>query len=174
MPDEPAQNPVEQFTRFWTDFMNRSGAPGESTNGSEAAPAFGPAARQMQRILFDAMSKYAEDFMRSEQYLKVMKQTMDQSLAFKRVMDDFLTQAHRGVMSPTRDDVDDIASLLRGIEERVFERLGRIEERVAAMEAFQRSDRGANASPAQRRSVDAGSADEPARASSKGSKGKRP
>ncbi len=174
MPDEPSQNPVEQFTRFWSEFMNRSGGPAESTNGSEAAPAFGPAARQMQRMFFDAMAKYAEDFMRSEQYLKMMKQTMDQSLAFKRMMDEFLTKAHRGVMSPTRDDVDDIASLLRGIEERVFERLGRIEERVAAVEEFQRGVRGASASPAQRRSADLGPSDKPARTSSKGSKGKRP
>jgi hypothetical protein len=88
----------------------------------------------MQQLFFDAMASYADDFMRSEQFLEMMKKSMDQSLQFKRLVDDFLTKVHRAIQAPVQCDIDDLASLLRGIEERVFERLGRIEERVAAVE----------------------------------------
>lgn len=125
-----------EFFKFWTDVMSRAGGMGTQSpqSGNGTAPAFNPMARHMQQALFDAMAKYADEFMRSEQFLEMMKKSMDQSLQFKRLVDDFLMKAHRTVQSPVQGDIDDLASLLRGIEERVFERLGRIEERVAAVE----------------------------------------
>lgn len=151
--DEHLQNPAEQFTKFWADFMSRTGTPTESSNGSGPSPAFSPTAKQMQRIFFDAMAQYADEFMRSEQFLAMMKQSMDQSLKFKQLIDEFLTGAHRSMQSPVQKDIDDIASLLRGIEERIFERLGRLEEKVAAVEEVQRSGRSAGASRAKRPSA---------------------
>lgn len=151
--DKQPQNPAEFFTEFWTDFMSRSGAASESSNGSGVSPAFSPTAKQMQQMFFDAMAKYAEEFMRSEQFLTSMKQTMDQSLKFKQLVDDFLTKAQRSMQSPVSADIDDMASLLRGIEERIFERLGRLEEKIAAVEEQQRSGRDAEASRAKRPSA---------------------
>lgn len=148
------QRQADPFSSFWNEFMSRVGVDG---NGASAgtAPAFNEGAKQMQRIFFDAMAKYAEDFMRSEQFMTAMKQTMDQSLQIKAMFDDFLVKAQRGMQSPVRADVDDIASLMRGIENRVLKRLDALEDKVAAVEELQRGGRGVKASPTKRPSVTA-------------------
>lgn len=159
MASDASTNPAEQMTKFWTDMMAQmgqaaaqGGMPGASTNGRSAgsAPAFTDAAKSMQRAFFDAMAKYFDDFMRSEQFLDHMKQTMDQSIQMKKMMDDFLIQAQTTLQSPVRGDVEDLAHLLRGIEERLFDRLDKLEEKVAAVEERQGAGRDAKASGASR------------------------
>jgi hypothetical protein len=170
MAPDASANPAEQFTRFWTDMMAQMGqaaSQGAKSNGHEPAPAYTDAAKSMQRAFFDAMAKYFDDFMRSEQFLEHMKQTMEQSIAMKRMMDDFLIQAQTSLQSPVRGDVEDLAHLMRGIEERLFDRLDRLEEKVAAVEERQGAERGAKASGASR------SADSPAGSRSPKKKGRR-
>lgn len=146
---------ADPFSSFWNEFMSRVGVDG-SSGAAATAPAFSDAAKQMQRIFFDTMAKYAEDFMRSEQFLTAMKQTMDQSLQMKKMFDDFLVKAQRGMQAPARGDVDDVAGLLRGIETRVLDRLDKLEEKVAAVEeSHGRGGRGVKASPTKRPSVTA-------------------
>ncbi|MBX3393965.1 MAG: hypothetical protein KF841_01220 [Phycisphaerae bacterium] len=160
---------TDPFANFWNEFMSRVGVDGSAANnGAGPVPAFTESSRQMQRIFFDTMAKYADDFMRSEQFLTAMKQTMDQSLQMKRLFDDFLVKAQRGMQAPVRADVDDIASLMRGIENRVLNRLDALEEKVAAVEESQRSGRGVKASLTKRPSVSATRAKRQA-----GGKGKR-
>lgn len=163
MASDAPNNPAEQFTQFWTNMMAQMGQaaaqagmpgmqpmPGAAAPTNGSAPAFTDAAKAMQRAFFDAMAKYFDEFMRSEQFLEHMKQTMDQSIAMKKMMDDFLIQAQTSLQSPVRGDVEDLAHLLRGIEERLFDRLDKLEEKVAAVEERQNAGRGAVASGASR------------------------
>jgi len=138
----------EPFVKFWNDFLTKAGV--EYPHSDSASPAFSDAAKQMQRVFFDSMAKYAEEFMRSEQFLTAMKQTMDQSLQMKKVFDDFLVKAQRGVQAPVRADVDDIASLMRAIENRVLNRLDALEDKIAAVEVSQEEGRGADTKKASR------------------------
>lgn len=139
-----SNNPAEQWMQYWTDAMKQAGMtppqmPGATTSGEPAA-AFTDQAKQMQRTFFDAMARYCDDYMRSEEFLKQMKQSMDASLAFKKMMDDFLVKAQSNMQSPVRGDVEDLAHMLRGIEERIFDRLDRLEEKVAAVEEQQQAE----------------------------------
>ncbi len=146
---------ADPFGSFWNEFMSRVGVDGNQNTAAGAAPAFNEGAKQMQRIFFDTMAKYAEEFMRSEQFLSAVKQSMDQSIQIKQMFDDFLVKAQRGIQAPVRGDVDDIASLMRGIENRVLKRLEAIEDKVAAVEESKRSGRAVKASPTKRPSVTA-------------------
>jgi len=153
MAPDASANPTEQFTQFWTDMVSQMGKSGPgvgATNGREPAPAFPDASKAMQRAFFDGMSRYFDEFMRSEQFLEHMKQTMDQSIAFKKMMDDFLIQTHTTLQMPVRGDVEDIAHLLRGIEERLITRLDKLDEKVAAVEERHGAGRDAKASGASR------------------------
>ncbi len=157
MASDASANPTEQISRFWTDMMAQmgqaaahAGMPGGATNGRQPAPAYDDAAKSMQRAFFDAMAKYFDEFMRSEQFLEHMKQTMDQSIAMKKMMDDFLIKTQTTMQSPVRGDVEDLAHLLRGIEERLFDRIDRLENKVAAVEDRQGAGRDAKASGASR------------------------
>ena len=156
MMTDGAANPAEQFVRFWSDMMSQAGQAAGIAGGAAnpqpqaAAPAFTEQAKAMQRAMFDAMSRYFDEFMRSEQFLEQMKQTMQQSLAVKKMMDEFLIRAQTTLQSPVRGDVEDLAQLLRGIERRVLDRLDSLEAKVAAVEERQSPERGAAARQAPR------------------------
>lgn len=92
------------------------------------------AVKQMRQMFFDAWAQYAEQFMRSEQFLTAMKQAMDNALAFRQQMDQFLTQGVRNMQMPARSDADHIVLLLRSLEDRVMQRLDQLDARVSAME----------------------------------------
>jgi hypothetical protein len=147
--NDRSQSATDPFSKFWGDFFSRVGM------SPSAAPAQAPspskeAVQQMQRVFFDALAKYCDDFMRSEQFLKMMKETMDRSLAFKQQVDQFLSQVQRGMQSPAKADMDDLGGLLRSIEERLLSRLSAVEDKVAAVEETRRTGRSARASQAQR------------------------
>lgn len=146
---------TDPFSQFWTDFFGRMGQAPEAARAAMPSPdASNEMVKQMQRVFFDAMAKYCEDYMRSEQFLTMMKQTMDRSLAFKQQLDQFLGQAQKGMQAPARADIDDLAGTLLKIEERVLDRLDALERRVnqgaAAVEGPRRAKRAAGASRAAR------------------------
>lgn len=149
MTDNNFSTATEPFARFWTDLLSRMGPAGMAA----AANPSPDAAKQMQRTFFDAFARYCDEFMRSEAFLKSMRETMDRSLAFKKQMDQFLTQAHRGMQSPAKVDFDDLSTLLRNIEQRLLARLAALEDKVAAVEDANRTDSGAKASRAPRPAV---------------------
>ncbi|RIK62169.1 MAG: hypothetical protein DCC65_17900 [Planctomycetota bacterium] len=144
-PETPHPNPAEAFTQFWSDMFSRMGMTGA---GVSAGPMSPEGAKQMQRIFLDTMARYFDEFMRSDQFLSMMKETMDRSLAFKQQVDQFLTQLYRGAQMPAKTDVDDISGLLRSIEKNVLDRLSRLEEKVAAVEDSRPTGSGAGASRA--------------------------
>ena len=123
---------TDAFAQFWGDMLNRMGTPVGTPGAMPSPPP--EALKQMQRVFLDAMAKYCDDFMRSEQFLQMMKQTMDRSLAFKQQLDQFLGSAQKGMQAPARADIDDLAGTLLKIEERVLDRLDSLENKVAAME----------------------------------------
>lgn len=147
---QQSPSPVEMMTQFWTDLFDKMGA-GPSARGSMPGMGASPdIAKQMQKAFFDGMGKYCDEYMRSEQFLKMMKDTMDRSLAFKQQVDQFLNQCYASTMTPSRPDVADLAGIMRSIEERILARLSQLEQRVAAVEDADGSQRSAGASRAQR------------------------
>lgn len=125
----PGAPMTDAFTQFWSDFMSRMGtgiAP-QPTAGADAT-------KRMQRIFFDAMAKYADDFMRSPQFLESLKQTMDNALAFRRQMDQWLANSLNAVQMPSHGDVTDVVARVHSVERRVLERLDELEHRIAALE----------------------------------------
>ncbi len=120
----------DPFTQFWTDAMGRMAAAGAASAGSNPDPA-----EQMRRTFFSALAEYSDQYMRSEQFLKAMKQTLDNSLALKQQINQFLTQSLQSAQMPSRSDTDHIVLLLRGLEDRVMGKLEELSNRVEALEA---------------------------------------
>lgn len=143
-----SQATMDPLSQFWTDMFSRMNVPQAGAGAGPSMPH--ESQKQMQRIFFDAMAKFCDDYMRSEQFLQMMKESMDRSLAFKQQVDSFLTQLYRGAQAPAKADVDDISGLLRSIEANVLDRLSSLESKVAAVEDQRRTGRSAGASRAQR------------------------
>ena len=139
------QTPSDPFTKAWTDLLGRMSTALGQQPSSQQQPAWPDEnVKQMQRTFFDAMAKQADEYLRSPQFLGMMKQMMDQSIAFKQQLDRFITEAYRGAQAPAQADMQDMAGTLRGIEERLMTRIEELEHRLEAAEG---SDKGAADKP---------------------------
>ena len=141
---------VDAITAFWRDVWARSAA-GASAAGAGPIPGmpnipgmgvgagampdaamFTPEAmRRMQSAFFDAMAGYAEQYMRSPQFLEAMKRSMDQAMQFRQQMDDFLKSnmatsfeaatggANTEILAAIRHSAAQLQTLLSKMDERV-------------------------------------------------------
>jgi hypothetical protein len=117
------------FMKFWTDAM------GKMTTVGMTPPAASPDMMdQMRKSFFGVMSQHADEFMRSEQFLETMKQTMDNALAFRQQLNQFLTQNLKSANMATSSDAEHISVLIRGMEERMMSKLDHLSERVERLE----------------------------------------
>lgn len=128
-------NSVDPFAKFWADMMGRMGP--MAGMGAPQAPQqnqFTDLAQQMQRVFFDAWAKYCDEFMRSEQFLKMMKQSVDGAVQLKKQTDEWLAKTVEGMQMPTRDDVHESVAAIREMEKRIGARLDELTQRVEGLE----------------------------------------
>jgi hypothetical protein len=126
-------NPFNGFVRFWQDMMSQ--AAGGPAGFDPAARMSSESLRQMRQVFFEAMSRACDEFMRSPPFLEMMKQTMDQSLAFRKQINEFLTSALQSAQAPTQDDMGEILKTLHTIETGLLRRVEDLSARVASMES---------------------------------------
>ena len=131
---ENTSNPgFDPFMKFWTDFMGKMSASGMPS--PQPSPDF---LNQMRRTFFDAMAEQADQFMRSEAFLAAMKQGMETSLAWQQSLNQFLQKGLAAAQMPSKVDSDHLVSLVRGMEERVLERLDELAKRIDRLEGASR------------------------------------
>lgn len=128
----------DPFTQFWTDFWSRM-APGGMAGPGAAPPEW---IQQARRTFFDAMAASADQFMRSETFLKSMKQTMDNSLAWQKMLNQYLQKGMAGMPVPERSDTDEVIQLIRAMEERLSSKLSDVSQRVEKLEKSGDANRG--------------------------------
>lgn len=122
---------MDAFGAFWTDFVKRMATIGVTPPAAAPTP---DVLSQIRRVFFDAMAQHAEQFMRSEAFLNAMKQSMEHSLAIQQSMNEFIKKGLAAGQMPTRDDADHITLLVRGVEERVLDRLEKLGNRLDRLE----------------------------------------
>ncbi|MFO0972257.1 MAG: hypothetical protein U1A27_02295 [Phycisphaerae bacterium] len=121
---------LEPMFKFWQDLMARM-----PTGGFVPGQMPGPEAfQQGRRVFFDALAAYCDEFMRSPQFLEGMKQTMAQSLAFRKQLNEFITSAMHAVQMPTAEDMGEVLSTLRAIESTLLQRVEEIADRLERLE----------------------------------------
>ena len=120
-------NDAAAFSKMWMDFTSRVMTAGMSLN-----PATPPTenAEQARRSVLSAVSDYFEEVMRSPQFLEMMKQSMDNSMAVRQKMNEFLTAVRHDSQAPAREDIDTLMVTIRHMGDRVFDRLDAIEQRL--------------------------------------------
>ena len=96
------QGPTDPFTKAWTDLFAKMTTPAGQAQSPQQPAWPDETVKQMQRTMFEAMAKQADEYLRSPQFLTMMKQMMDQSIAFKQQIDRFITEAYRGVQAPAQ------------------------------------------------------------------------
>ncbi len=133
--DQYSGNPfgaaADPFTKFWSDCVSKMSGAGFTPNPPQVSD---DSMKQMRRAFFDAWANHCDEFMRSPAFLDGMKKSMDGALAFREQLNEFMTKALHGAQAPARSDTDSIMLVLRSLEERVLDRLDRLEERVASID----------------------------------------
>lgn len=138
MPADSPFNPGDAFTTFWSDFMNRTASSGATPPGTQTPEWM----NQMRRAFFDSMAQSADQFMRSEAFLKSMKQSMDNSLAWQKMLNQYLQKGVSGMPVPDRADNDEVVQLIRAMENRLATKLGELSQRVEKLEKHAEPIRG--------------------------------
>ncbi len=130
MAGENPSGPHEAFTAFWTDFMQRM-------TGAGSPPAAAPQQQmfeQARRAFFDAWAQYLDGYMRSEAFLQAMKQSMDNALSMQQTINDALQKGLSSAQMPSSKDADHVVMLIRGMEERLAEKMDKLAARVEKLE----------------------------------------
>lgn len=119
----------DPFSAFWTDFIAKMG-----TSGMPAMQPSPDFTEKMRKAFFESMTKYAEEYMRSDSFLKSMKQSMDHALAWQQGMNQMLQSGLAGAQMPSRADADHVVVLVRGMEDRLMGRLDDLQKRLEKLE----------------------------------------
>lgn len=132
MSGEKPQSPfpgLDPFMSMWNDFAGRMSAVGMTppAPGSDAA-------QQMRRAFFDSLAQYFDQFMRSEVFLNAMRQSMENGLAMQHMMNQQLQKGLNAMQVPSRADTDHVAMLVRGVEDRLLDRIDELHKRIDRLE----------------------------------------
>lgn len=119
---------MDAFQAFWSDFAARMASSG-------VKPPTPDAAAQMRKAFFEAMSQHAEQVLRSEAFLQAMKQGMDNALAWQHALNQVMQKGLAAMQMPSRTDAEHLAVLVRGMEDRLLDRLSEIEQRLERIES---------------------------------------
>lgn len=110
---------AQMWTKLWMDMASKMGQPG--CYEPDASPP--EAARQARSSMFQAMSQYFEQMMRSPQMLEMMKQSMDMAFASRKQFNDMLNRMRQETQGTSRQDVNNLMLAMRHMETRVLDRL---------------------------------------------------
>jgi hypothetical protein len=118
---------AQTMANIWLDSLARM-----STAAMAGQPEAGPveAGQQARETVFSSMTQYTNAYLRSPQFLQMMKQSLDASIAFRKQMNDWFTSLHHSTQSVARQDVDSIQLAVRQAERRTLDRLEDVAERL--------------------------------------------
>ena len=97
------------------------------------------AARQMRGAMFGALAQSAEQFMRSPQFLEMMRDWISASISCRKQLNQFFTGVHHSTESVAQQDVENLLLSLRHLEGRMVERTEQLVNKLESIE--QRLDR---------------------------------
>lgn len=120
----------EQWMKYWQEMMQASGMAPQP----QAMPSPADFARRMQEGFLDMWARHLDEFMRSETFMNMMKQSMESALRFRQQMDELMQKALESSGQASRRDTDDIMQFLHSFEDRVLDQLQNLTRRVDAIE----------------------------------------
>lgn len=140
---QPAIDPI---TGFWRDVWARSAAagtmpgmpsmPGMPNMGDATGSFLTPEAmKRMQSAFYDAMAQYAEQYMRTPQFLESMKKSMDQAMAFRQQMDGFMkTNMAQAFETASGGSNTEILTAIRQSTAQLQAQIAKLETRINELE----------------------------------------
>jgi len=111
--DAGPTNPGEMFTRMWSDFAAKMASAGMAPGAASPAAASPDMARQMRDMFFKAWSEACDQYMRSEEFRRMMRESMTAAIELRKQLNAQLGEFQHAMQGASRQDVD---RLLQGID----------------------------------------------------------
>lgn len=141
------QNPMDAAAAFWKDAWSRMATqmPGAAPSMG-AIPSMNPAdpstwlpspdaVKRMQAAFLDAMANFAEQYMRSPQFLEAMKKSMDQGLQLRQQMEQFMKSSMSSAFdTASGGSTASVITAIRELESRLNSRLDDLSDRLSDLE----------------------------------------
>jgi BMFP domain-containing protein YqiC len=131
--DEPQAGPpgMNTFAKMWSDFVTESMRAGLSFSIDRAPP---EVSRDMQSQMLKAWGDYCEKFMRSEDFLSMLKQSLSVSVEARKQFNDMLANTQHELQLASRQDVDQIMATLQRMEHSMVDYLEELAARLSDLE----------------------------------------
>ena len=120
---------ADPYTRLWSDMMG-----GMTATSMSAPPGSLEMIERMRTTFFDVLSKHADEFLRSEQFLTAMKRSVDDTLAFRQQINELLSKSLESMQMVSSADVEEVVQLVRSMDQRMSDKLEEITERIERLE----------------------------------------
>jgi uncharacterized protein YdcH (DUF465 family) len=139
--DDNMSNTFEQaaaFQKLWMDsFGNMANVWSEFSPGS-------PPPEEMRKVrssMLKAMAGTWDEFMRTPQFMEMMKASLNGGLDLKRMAREGMNKVHEQFETPSKEDLDSVLLAIRHVERRILDRLEGINDHVLSMaERFEKLD----------------------------------
>jgi uncharacterized coiled-coil protein SlyX len=90
--------------------------------------------RKMRSGMLKVLAETWDEYMRTPQFLQLMKASLSGMLDIKRMARDGLNRVHDQFENTTKQDIDGVLMAVRHVERRILDRLEGIEERVTNLD----------------------------------------
>jgi hypothetical protein len=90
--------------------------------------------RKMRSGMLKVLAETWDEYMRTPQFMQLMKASLNGVLDLKRMARDGLNRVHDQFENTTKQDIDGVLMAVRHVERRILDRLEGIEERVTNLD----------------------------------------
>jgi hypothetical protein len=122
---------MNTFAKMWSDFITESMQAGLAYSVDRTPP---QVSRDMQAQMLKAWGDYCERFMRSEDFLTMLKQALGASVQARNQFNAVLANMQHELQLASRQDVDQIMATLQRMEHRMIDHLEDLATRLRALE----------------------------------------
>jgi len=120
------------FQKVWMDsFAKMAGTWAEFSPESPAPDEL----RKMRGNMLKVLAETWDDYMRTPQFMELMKASINGALDLKGMARDGLNWVHGQLEVPNKEDLDGVLLALRHVERRLLDRIEGVDDRLAGLEA---------------------------------------
>jgi hypothetical protein len=122
---------VAAFQKLWTDSFLKM-----ASVWSQFSPSSPPSdeMRKMRGGMLQALAETWDEYMRTPQFMEMMKASMNGVLDLKRMAREGMNRVHEQFESPSKENIDDVLMAIRHVERRLLDRLEGLNNQVANLD----------------------------------------
>ena len=133
--DENFKDSFERATAFqnlWVDSMTGLAQAWTNYSPSDSPP---EDLKKVRQRMLGAMSKSWEDFMRTPQFMEMMRESLNNAVAWGANAKEGANRVHETMGTAAKQDIDGVLLAIRHVEKRILDRLETLQENIEGLQS---------------------------------------